>query len=216
MVISDKLKITNSLNDSLSGLFDGDPVILPFPNDAPPEIPRILLKSKDEQYNLQITMNRIDFIHRYPKDVKIERYPVPDLYEKFVSIHKNLADINVEFNRAAVVTNWIIESDSPGALLLQAKYIQERVPFEDPSKIEVHCLTKETVAGCESNKWVRIKSAHKISAPEQNQFLLLVIDINTMAEKPRQFDKALLNKFLSDCTEITNQTKEVHLKEIRE
>jgi len=54
-------KILTSLLDLRSGLLDGDPTILPLPEDAPVDIPRIILKNKDNSLRLEATPIRINF-----------------------------------------------------------------------------------------------------------------------------------------------------------
>jgi len=69
IVITNKPKLVSNINDALQGLFDGDLAILPIPDDAPAEIPRIILKSNDEKYTLQITTKRVNFFYNYrPED----------------------------------------------------------------------------------------------------------------------------------------------------
>jgi hypothetical protein len=61
MAISDKIRLANNINNTLGGLFDGDPVVLPLPPDAPPELPRILLSSKDGKKKLQASIDTHGF-----------------------------------------------------------------------------------------------------------------------------------------------------------
>lgn len=40
-------------------IFDGDPIMLPLPADAPVEIPRITLESKDKKHKLETAINPV-------------------------------------------------------------------------------------------------------------------------------------------------------------
>lgn len=218
IAIADKLKTANALNGVLSGILDGDPGVLPLPDDAPSEIPRILLKSKDEQYKLQIANKRIDFIFCYKKDEEETLFLAPGLFEKFAGVFQYFKEnIHTQFTRSAIVTNWIIELEKfPGAEYLLTKYIHEEAPLRDPYELELHYLTKESVAGFNVNKWTRIKSARKISEPEQNKLIVFHIDINTLAEETYEFDEELLQKFLNEGSKVVNDTIEIHLKRMEE
>jgi len=218
IIIIDKLKAANAINDSLSGLFDGDPVILPLPEDAPPQIPRIQMSSKDGRYNLSIARNKLDFIFRYDKDDEKNLFPVPDLLEKFLVIFQYFREnIHTQITRCAIVTNWIIELEKTSAAeFLLLKYIRSDAPIIKSHELELHYLTKESIGRFEVNKWTRIKSARKTSAPEQNRFIVFHIDINTLEEVAYEFDKGSLQRFLDQSSNVMNQTIKKHLKNMEE
>ncbi|MBW2106361.1 MAG: hypothetical protein JRI26_10150 [Deltaproteobacteria bacterium] len=211
IVITNKPKLVSDINDALQGLFDGDPAILPIPEDAPAEIPRIILKSRDERYIFQIATKRVNFFYNYrPEDSLIE-FPINGLYDKFIYICKSLIEeVHCQFPRAAQVTRWAIELPGSGAEYILSTYLREDALFKDPYDLELHCLTKENVAGCKTNKWVRIKSARKASDPSENNLLTVLIDINTIAEEEYEFGDVLLTQFLNRSSNITKETISAH------
>jgi hypothetical protein len=217
IVITNKLKVANAINDNLSCLFDSDPIILPLPEDAPPEFPRIQMFSKDKRYSLSITSNRIDFIFQY-KEEDEKLFPIPGFFEKFLTIFQYFSEnLHTQFTRSAIVTNWIIELENISAAeVLLDKYIQDKTPIVKPYELELHYLTKGFAAEFEINKWVRIKSARKMGEPEKNNLIVFLIDINTIAEKTYEFDKDSLQRFLEKSNRITEETIEGHLKKIEE
>jgi hypothetical protein len=217
IVITNKLKVANAINDNLSCLFDSDPIILPLPEDAPPEFPRIQMFSKDKRYSLSITSNRIDFIFQY-KEEDEKSFPIPGFFEKFLTIFQYFSEnLHTQFTRSAIVTNWIIELENiSAAKVLLDKYIQDKTPIVKPYELELHYLTKGFAAEFEINKWVRIKSARKMGQPEKNNLIVFLIDINTIAEKTYEFDKDSLQRFLEQSNRITEETIEEHLKKIEE
>lgn len=214
IIIVDKLKVANAINDNLSSLFDGDPVILPLPENAPPEIPRIQMSSKDGRYNLSIASSRLDFIFKYKEDEKENLFPIPGLFEKFLAIfHYFKENVHTHITRCAIATNWIIELEkSPAAEFLLSKYIRNEAPITNPYELELHYLTKESIAGFEVNRSTRLKSARKISEPQQNRFVVFYIDINTLAEKTYDFGKESLQSFLDQSSKVMNETISKHLK----
>jgi hypothetical protein len=217
IVITNKLKVANAINDNLSCLFNSDPIILPLPEDAPPEFPRIQMFSKDKRYSLSITSNRIDFIFQY-KEEDEKLFPIPGFLEKFLTIFQYFSEnLHTQFTRSAIVTNWIIELENISAAeVLLDKYIQDKTPIVKPYELELHYLTKGFAAEFEINKWVRIKSARKMGEPEKNNLIVFLIDINTIAEKTYEFDKDSLQRFLEQSNRITEETIEGHLKKIEE
>jgi len=217
IVIANKLKVATAINDNLSCLFDSDPVMLPLPEDAPPELPRIQMSSKDKRYSLSIASNRIDFIFQY-KDEDKKLFPIPDFFERFLTIFQYFSEnIHTQFTRSAIVTNWIIELEKISAAeFLLDKYIQNKTPIVKPYELELHYLNKGTAADFEINKWVRIKSARKMGEPEKNNLIVLLIDINTIGEKIYNFERDSLQRFLEQSSEIAKETIEEHLKKMGE
>jgi hypothetical protein len=217
IVIANKLKVANEINDSLSNVFDDDPLMLPFPEDAPPELPRIQMFSKDKRYVLIIASNRIDFIFQY-KDEDEKLFPIPYFFEKFLTIFQYFSEnLHTQFTRSAIVTNWIIELENISAAeFLLDKYIQDKTLIVKPSELELHYLTKGIAAEFEINKWVRIRSARKMDEPERNNLIVFLIDIHTIAERTYEFDRDSLQRFLEQSSRITEETIEGHLKKMEE
>lgn len=152
------------INEELPALFNGDPVIPPMPEDAPLEIPRIILKSKDERYVLQISLKRVDFFYNSPPKNSAVKFPVNGLYEKFITISKCFSgETYCQFLRSAIVTQWIVELRKSGVEYIASNYLRKDVPFENPYNLELRYLTKENIADCRVNKWVRVKTIRRVS-----------------------------------------------------
>lgn len=216
IIIVDKLKMANDLNNNLSGLFDGEPVILPLPDEAPPEISRIQITSKDGRNNLSIAKSRLDFVFRYREEDQKQVFPIPGLFEKFLAIFKYFKEeVHALITRTAVVTEWIINLDENAAAeIMLLKYMRADTLIIKPNRLEIHYLNKESVAGYEVNKWTRIKSAQEISAPKPNK-LIFHMDINTVIEKSYDIAYPSLDKFLKECSQVMTSDLEAHLKIIR-
>ena len=69
----DKIKVANDLKVKMEGLFNGKSTILPLPIDAPLEIPRIILQSKDNFFGCNIAIPRIDFFQQIGEKHKMIR-----------------------------------------------------------------------------------------------------------------------------------------------
>ena len=59
----DSLDLANKIRSEISD-FDGPPLVLPVDNNAPPDIPRIILKNKNGSMQLQVSFERISLIVR--------------------------------------------------------------------------------------------------------------------------------------------------------
>ena len=217
IVVADKLRTANALNEILGGLFDSDPVLLPLPDTAPPEFPHTLLKSKDDRHTLKIAKNRLDFFYQN-KEEEESLFPVPSVFDNFLKIFGYFKEnAHTHFTRSAIVTDWSVELEkSTGAEYLLRKYIREKTPIHNPLDAELHYLNKISIAEFKANQWIRLKSARKISGPEQNKFIIFHVDINTLGEETYEFDKDSLQKFLSESSEVVKNAVDTHLKQLGE
>ena len=66
--LSRVLKLAVTIQEASGGLFDADPILLPAPRGAPPEIPRLVMQSEKERSTLQLSARRLDFVCRLPSD----------------------------------------------------------------------------------------------------------------------------------------------------
>ena len=61
-------KFLRTILDLCSDKFDGDPVVLPLPENAPREIPRIILERRDKSLKLEISPVRFNLFGYKTKD----------------------------------------------------------------------------------------------------------------------------------------------------
>jgi len=64
--ITNSLNLANIINTLLPGKLNGDVSILPIPQDAPAEIPRLQLSSEDGKWKVSISLVRTDLIYLDP------------------------------------------------------------------------------------------------------------------------------------------------------
>jgi hypothetical protein len=213
IVIPNKLKVANAINEKLSNLLDSDPLMIPLPEDAPPELPRIRMSSKDGRYSLSIAGNRIDFIFQYREEDE-RFFPIVGFYDKFLTIFEYFSEnIHTQFTRSAIVTQWVIELEKTSAVdFLLDKYIESKTPIINPHALELHYLLKSNVAKFDVNQWVRIKTSRDINQPQSSNQIFVLVDINTLAEIAYEIDKDSLQKFLEEGSRLTKETIEEHFK----
>jgi len=95
-------RILKTLLNHCSDQFDGDPTVLPLPDDAPKEIPRIILERKDKSMKLEITPVRLNLFRRKTQNEdkispKSFLSSQPDLLRKIIK------DMGADCVRMAVV-----------------------------------------------------------------------------------------------------------------
>lgn len=216
ILIENKAKTATKINEISGEIFNGDILMIPLPEDAPSEIPRMLLKSKDEHFNLQISKDKVAFIYQYISDKEEAIFPKKGLYEKFIKFAKYFNEhLNVQFRRSAMVTNWTVDLDKDGAGLLRENYIKDNIKINSPNRIEIRWLNKKKVKNFAMNRWVFISAGNEVEHPEKNSSISFRIDINTDANKKYDFSKeSLINVFLEECSNITIEIIKNHTEEI--
>ena len=178
-------KILKSLLDLGSSLFDGDPTVLPLPEDAPVDIPRVTLKNRDSSMRLEVAPLRINFFRiKINEDDRIATGEFISTAGDFLK--KVLNNIGAGCGRMAAVINRFCYNDNPGLEI--AKHFCKgpfmEKPFDRPNSFELHAHKKYPfLSSFEINSWVRIKSGRvKPKNGTPRAIVLAEQDINTLAE----------------------------------
>ena len=173
-------------------IFDGDPFTLPLPADAPKEIPRITLDSKDKRYKIEVAPIRINFF-RNKIDESDEIIP-NDVITAAVSLLTQLLDsLGTQCDRIAIVIDRNSIKDDAAKVIAshfcKDNFIKE--PFDRPSEFEIHSLKKYSFREkFEVNSWVRIRSAHmRYKSGIIHPIINVQQDINTIAEATKIYSK---------------------------
>ena len=199
-------KVLANLVSTFSDTFDGNPMTLPIPADAPKEIPRITLLSSDGRYKLDISFARANF-YRYLKETDT------DLDEKSFfalcsKVFKEYLDfVSTRVGRIALVTIRFAKNETPGLTLAkhfcQEKWIVE--PFDRPENFEIHAHKRYEFDEFSVNSWVRCKTGSL--KKEKEPIILIEQDLNTLAEEieNNDFNAKILEKFLNSADKEQNE-----------
>lgn len=206
IVVPNKTQLVNDIANVALGLFDGDPAVFPFPDEAPSNIPRIILKSKDESHILQIAPIRVDFIYNHNVKSPDSGFSFKELFDKFQRVFNGLLQANgCQFNRVAVVTHWRTSVSEDVAKYLSSRFLKNDSPFSDVYNLELHGLTKQVIADFKTNKWIRIKSNRPEDTSEKHEYISIDSDINTVAEELYKIDDKSCRKFLDESVIVTQK-----------
>ncbi len=182
-----KLGIASKINEVVNNLFDGDPIMLDLPPNAPPEIPRIQLKDSGPNYSLNFSPIRIDFFYNQPKKPEKILDSLKDEYLKYffniVNLFKD--EYRLSIPRVAIVIKALSEVETRSNLFLHDKLLGGKHFFKNAHSLEIHALEKTAMNNYDINRWFRIKTGRSPSG--EDNILFVEIDINTLAEKPRDF-----------------------------
>lgn len=204
-------------NKEISALFGNplqwNPIILPIPQDAPAEIPRIQLNSQDNKWSLNISLLRTDLIYTdlaisLPSIIDDSKFS--DIAANFLSRYKEKFDIRVQ--RAAFVCERILPDDHASNFIVsnfcKDELAQEGRPFNNVNEFELHSLKTYKWEDYHINSWVRIMSRDLMF--EKNEPVLLIQnDLNTLSpelDPQRNFSKEEIEMFFQKIPD--------HLQEI--
>jgi len=201
-----KLAIAFKINEAVNQLFDGDPMMLDLPSEAPPEIPRIQLKDSKSSYSLNFSVNRIDFFYNEPAKPTKTFDSIKDEYlNYFFKINRLVKDdYHLGTPRLAMVIKALSEIDIGTNLFLYQDFLGRKEFFKDTYTLEIHALEKSTIQQFAINRWFRIKTAR--DPLEQDKGILVEIDINTQPEESREFGKQEIEEFCSCSIEFARNS----------
>lgn len=160
---------------------DADPITLPTFNNAPVDIPKIILRSNSNERELLIKSQRIDVAYVKPFEDGIS----DDEREVFQNdalkwIIPFLSERKIGVNRVGIVMQrGILPTDTSPAEYIAQKYCRDyfqRQPFGNAKSFELHCLKEYEYLEKRINSWVRIQTINVI--PSNKTIVGLLNDIN--------------------------------------
>ena len=201
----DKVKLANVIKEATDNLFDGESAILPLPPEAPPDIPRISLMSKSEEWKIDISNARMNFFFLKRKDMQAEEPSLLAFFEQGLKIYRALNErYLIRYQRLAggVQRVAVIEGKLPSEYLPErfskAEFV-ERGPFNRSARFELHNLKKYKPAWFSSdvNSWVRVQSA--VLEGTEEPVVSILNDINTLSEqRDANFSQETLVEFFTN------------------
>jgi len=191
-------KVFASILQKWGDKFDALPVSMPLPSNAPYEIPRIILKSSNNQYKIEIAFARANvFWLRQSEEDKIDIGEFLDFSASLLWDYST--SVSGKIGRIAALLNRFVKVPNPGLFLAQ-NFCKERwqvTPFNRPEKFEIHAHKRYMLSNRYNvNSWVRCKSG-SINMPSPEPIILVEQDINTLSEETetREFTNEQIKDF---------------------
>ena len=195
-------KIVKLFYPQQEALFDANPTVLPVPDDAPFEIPRVILESASHEWKCQLSPARADVIWARTKSTQTKL----QLGEFF----RNAGDVLIQYTgvlatrvgRVAGLATRFAEHEKPGEFLARhfCKERWDEKPLNRPENFELHAHKKFTLAGeFRVNSWARNKTGLLAGDATQKPIVLFEQDINTLAETvaDKSFQNEEVTRFLA-------------------
>lgn len=220
--LSNKIGFANQLIQDTKGLFDGDPIVLPIPSDAPPEIPRIILKNKNESYSLNVGLDRTDFFYneREYKD-NLPTKVLSDLEQDFLgktdAIVRSIYNISstriIRLGFIVTFQSKVSKVDGKANSFVSEQYLKPKDSLKDPYDINIGVLKKIKVGKLYSNVWFRINPFRKKEDPLDNVVITVRLDINTQAEESLDLTNDEIRDYYKEASSYINKNLNSYIKE---
>lgn len=188
---SGKLKIASAVARAIGELSGVDPLMLPLPESAPQEIPRIQVQNEVAGWAFTYSPLRIDLINT-PKTV-LQADSLPDalseLRERAAGLWSLLTtEVSAKGSRLAQIVT-LTAPVGNAAAFIRGGFLSPRAG-DQLAEAQVHFLRKVDVAGLSSNRWVRMLSQE--ASPDR---VLVLVDFNTVGERKLEVNPGMIADF---------------------
>lgn len=182
-------KILGHLLHRWGDRFNGEPIAMPLPASAPPELPQVVLNSDDARYRLQATPIRLDLFWQSQDLDETVDWPV--LVDFVVEVFSSyLEATGTSIGRLACVVTRMRHDPAPAMSL--AKHFCKRQwiegPLNRPNDFELHAHKRFLMGDRYNvNSWFRCKTGTVEQKHEDKQtrseVIVVLQDFNTLAEE---------------------------------
>lgn len=173
----DKYSFIGEVNNSIGDIFNAEPIVLPpLPLDAPLEIPRIILNSKEGIYTCNIALNRVDMFRNKPQERQERIENILDEQKKQTEkIYDFFKGKKVIINRVGFVVTFLNEIENKtGSEYLRKTFLVDN-KLKNPRELQI-IYNKQ-----EQNNSIDFNQLFRIIGQSDNK-VVLEIDINTTPE----------------------------------
>lgn len=207
------LKFAGKLEEIADIELEGDPNILPIPQNAPPEIPRIQLFSKDGTWSVRVSLQRTiieqtDITLAEPNHLDSDNFC--KITSSFYSGMTEELEINIQ--RLAFVSEGVYKSENPVELLTKSiikdSFIGEKGVFPSGKELQFHRYDLIEWSDFGLNTWIRFKTANMDKQNEKIKVLHIEIDLNTLTQEQdpeKVFSVEEIIKYYSEIDELRSQ-----------
>jgi len=206
--MSRKLGLAQDVISAAANLLDADPVLLPIPDDAPPEFPRVIFKNEDGNVSFSLSLNRADFSIQYKADGSV--FSDQGVFEQYVSSLMSVILPIVEshkasFKRIGLIFDLLSGLQKSSNILIKDVFLQGDY-FDDAYRIELSTLHRLQLVNFEVNRWLRVKSLRSKSDPADDFTMQVLLDMNTVPEEIYDIGIAEIEEFCLEAYQLASES----------
>lgn len=149
-------------------------IILPIPDDAPPEIPRVILETFDKRIKITLAKNRCDFFYDYRYDNNNSQINTK-IIDYAVQLANVLHNKGFVFRRIGIVTKYFVLVDNPTDVI---KNSLTKLSDDDIVEISIRINRRKLYNSFNVNDVYSYDQG--IRANDRKQGILITRDVNTV------------------------------------
>ena len=194
--IEHKLAFSTEFLKHTQKIFSNDPSIITAPQNAPPHVPRIEIKSPDQSHIAQFSNDRISFHYQ---DTLNAKPSLPLAFQHFMNgfqqeIQSTMEFLNPQVVRLGFIVRMIADIGFSTNRFLSEECLKNN-PFADAHEINLGILYRLQLEGFRINRWVRYKTLRAQNDPSIDYAMAIEIDLNTFAEETNNFSASEILQF---------------------
>ena len=174
-------------------------IILPIPDDAPPEIPRVILETFNKKIKITIAKNRCDFFYDYKNtssNTKLDT-KIIDYAEKLANVLDNKGFL---FNRIGIVAKYFVLVKNPTEKIKESL---TKLTDNDIVEISIRINRRKQYDSFSVNDVYTYDQA--IRANDKKHGILITRDINTLHIEETILSPTEVNEFVKIVIEMINK-----------
>ena len=210
--IENGVRFANSFIERTGNSLDYEPMVLPLQQPAPPDAPRIVLRSRDRSFVCEFALNRVNF-HYYNQNTPsqtLERF-FPRYREALYRIISTLFEMSPDApRRMGFVIKLIKETRSASSDALQNEFLKTNA-FESAAESQLHFLHLIDLEGMNCNRWIRFRSIKLPNYEGPPRHILFEADINTRVDVEHAYESNEAISFFLEAYEHIRQQAETLL-----
>lgn len=204
-LVGSTLEIASTIVGASGGALDGEPLIVPTPAEVPLEFPRAVLRSADNDLQVQLWGSRVDVVLEVPPErlgetnlseaMRRQAALAQRLWERLEAVH------GATGTRIGVVTTLVGEMPDPVGFISGRFMAQSK--GEAPQELQLHALACITWNTCRVNRWVRA-IAGPLVFPDGRSLdaVRLEVDVNTQADADHTVSASSIGEFAAYAEQV--------------
>jgi len=206
--MSKKLKLAQDVISASANLLDADPLLLPIPEDAPPEFPRLIFRNESGNVSFNLSLSRADFSMQYKADGPA--FSDQEVFEQYVSslisvIGPMVESYNTAFKRIGFVLDLFSRLQKSSNILIKDTFLKGDYS-DNAYQMELNTLHQLTLVNFQVNRWLRLKSLRSKSDPSDDLAVQVLLDINTIPEEIYDIGIAEIEGFCREAYLLANES----------
>lgn len=174
--------LMHSINSDMGNLFDAMPQIIPMPEDAPLDIPRVQLRSENNRYNCNIAPSRVDFIINGNGNNESSWVQLTNDFLAKLRLFVRSVNSKAGSIRFGLIGNFFVPDNANSASITR-KYL--KVDLNSAEEINLRFNKRNSSHGLNLNNITSINTAIAEINNVPNKGVFIELDINNVPDNRR-------------------------------